>query len=130
MEPWFRRALVATGVVNVLGALTFVPANRSTRELLGLPGNTDPLYLWIIASWVFGFGIAYLWLARQRRPEWLFVAIGAFGKLSFVAILAVAWLTGAIPLRGAAGGLWDLVLGLMFVAWLIANREPAARARA
>ena len=86
--------------------------------------------LWIIASWVFGFGIAYLWLARQRRPEWLFVAIGAFGKLSFVAILAVAWLTGAIPLRGAAGGLWDLVLGLMFVAWLIAHREPVARARA
>ena len=129
MEPWFRRALVATGVVNVLGALTFVPANRATRDLLGLPANTDPLYLWIIASWVFGFGVAYLWLARQRRPEWLFVAIAAFGKLSFAAILAAAWSTGAIPLRGAAGGLWDLVFGLMFVSWLIAHRDPLARAR-
>ena len=130
MEPWFRRALVATGIVNVLGALTFVPENRATRDLLGLPGNTHPLYLWIIASWIFGFGVAYLWLARQTRPEWLFVGIGAFGKLSFVAILAVAWLTGAIPLRGAVGGLWDLVLGLMFVSWLIAHRDRVPRPRA
>jgi hypothetical protein len=129
MEPWFRRALAATGVVNLFGALTFVPANRATREWLGLPGSTDSLYLWIIASWVFGFGVAYLWLSRQPRPEWLFVAIGAFGKLSFVLFLTIAWLTGTMPLRGAVGGLWDLGLGVMFVWWLIAHRDLVAPAR-
>ena len=115
----------------MLGALTFVPANRSTRELLGLPGHTDLVVP--VDHRQLGVRLRHRlrpWLARQHRPEWLFVAIGAFGKLSFVAILAVAWLTGAIPLRGAAGGLWDLVLGLMFVAWLIAHREPLARVRA
>jgi hypothetical protein len=121
MQLWFRRALFATGVVNVCGAFVFVPANHASRDLLGLPANTHPLYLWIIASWVFGFGVAYLWLAQRQRHEWLFIAIAAFGKLSFVIILAVAWLTGAIPAIGAAGGLWDLVLGVVFVAWL---RQP------
>jgi hypothetical protein len=75
---------------------------------------------------VFGFGVAYLWLALRRRHEWLFIAIAAFGKLSFVAVLAVSWLTGAIPLIGAAGGLWDLVIGMMFVVWLMAHPPSEA----
>jgi hypothetical protein len=130
MESWFRRALFATGAVNVVGASIFVPANHAARELLGLPAQTHPFYLWIIASWIFGFGVAYLWLAQQQRHEWLFIAIAAFGKLSFVCILAGAWLTGAIPAVGAAGGLWDLALGMMFVGWLRSHAaSPAPQAR-
>jgi hypothetical protein len=95
--------------------------------VLGLPASVSPLYLWIIASWIFGFGVAYLWLAVRQTREWLFIAIGAFGKLAFVALLAAYWASGEIPLRAAIGGVWDLVLGAVFVVWLVKHR-PIQRA--
>lgn len=125
METWFRRVLGATGVVNLLGASTFLPANRAGRDLLGLPNDVAPLYLAVLACWIFGFGIGYLWLAVRPRREWLFLAIGAFGKLAFVALLIGGALTGSLPPRAVGAGAWDLVIGALFVAWLVRNREAA-----
>lgn len=121
---WFRSALFATGVVNVLGAATFIPALPFARDLLGLPPS-PPLYLSIIASWVFGFGVCYLWLAVTGRHEWLFVAIAAFGKLTFFVLLALGAIGGALPARAVLGGVWDLALGALFVAWLLEHRPRA-----
>ena len=118
MEKWFRNALFATSVVNMLGAALFVPANTFGRDLLGLPAPVPALYLWIIASWIAGFGVAYFWKALSQTHDRLFIAIGAFGKLTFFLILAVEWAAGTIPLTAAAGGLWDLVIGALFVVWL------------
>ena len=124
MEKWFRIALFATAAMNMLGALTFIPANRSGRELMNLP-EPHPLYLWILAVWIFAFGVCYLWLAVTRRHEWLFIAIAAIGKLSFFTLLAIYWLAGELPFRAALGGSGDLVFGCIFLRWLVQNYDSA-----
>jgi hypothetical protein len=49
----------------------------------GFP-ESHPLYLWILAVWVFAFGLCYFWMAWTGRRERLFIAFGAIGKLSFL----------------------------------------------
>lgn len=125
MPTWFRITLYATAIVNLGGAATFLPAMKQSRALVGLPEPAAPLYLWIIAVWIFLFGVCYLWLATQQRQEWLFIAIGASGKLSFFAILAASAVAGEIPPQAVAAGLWDLVVGCLFVVWLVKYRPSS-----
>jgi hypothetical protein len=120
MEKWFRLVLFATAAMNIVGSFSFIPANRAGREMFGLP-EPHPVYLWILACWIFAFGVCYLWMAMKRRREWLFIAIGAIGKLSFAALLAIYWLSSEFSLRTALAGVGDLIFGCLFVWWLIKN---------
>ncbi|HVE58412.1 MAG TPA: hypothetical protein VNB22_16385 [Pyrinomonadaceae bacterium] len=122
MEKWFRIALFATAAMNILGAFSFIPANRTGRAAFGFP-EAHPLYLWIIAAWIFAFGLCYLWMAVKESREWLFIAVGAIGKLSFVVILLLLALAGELPFRAVLGGAGDLIFGVLFVVWLSRNYE-------
>lgn len=122
MEKWFRIALFATAAMNILGAFSFIPANRVGREQFGFP-EAHPLYLWIIAAWIFAFGLCYLWMAVKQSREWLFIAIGAIGKLSFFGILLILASLGELPFRAVLGGVGDLIFGVLFVLWLSRNYE-------
>ncbi|MEP7074664.1 MAG: hypothetical protein ABI878_02550 [Acidobacteriota bacterium] len=123
MAMWMRIALVATFATNMLGTVLFLPWFQHFRESNGLPGNVHPLYLWIIASWIFMFGLCYLWLGITGRTERLFLVIGGGGKLSFVIILFVNFLLGAIPLAATLGSLTDLAFAVIFAAWLWTTRS-------
>lgn len=122
MEKWFRIALFATAAMNLLGAFAFVPANPAGREQFGFP-EAHPLYLWILAAWIFAFGLCYLWMAIKQRREWLFIAIGAIGKLSFFGILLILAITGELPMRAVLGGFGDFIFGILFIVWLTRNYE-------
>ncbi len=122
MEKWLRIALFATAVMNIFGSITFVPANRIGRELLKLP-EPHPLYLWILAVWIFAFGICYLWMAVTQKREWLFIVIGAIGKLSFFGILAINAFTGEIPFQTMLAGAGDLIFGIIFIFWIVKHRN-------
>lgn len=117
MEKWFRISLFATAAMNILGAASFIPANRPIRELFGLP-DAPPFYLWILAVWIFGFGICYLWMALKQSCERLFIVIGAIGKLSFFSLMLIFALNGEIPLRAPLAVVGDLIFGILFVIWL------------
>ena len=125
MEKWFRIALFATAAMNILGAFSFIPANRVGREQFGFP-EAHPLYLWILAAWIFAFGLCYLWMAIKQSREWLFIAIGAIGKLSFFGILLLLALAGELPFRAVLGGAGDLIFGILFVVWLSKNYKTKA----
>jgi len=122
MEKWFRIALFATAAMNILGAFSFIPANHAGRATFGFP-EAHPLYLWILAAWIFAFGLCYLWMAVKQSREWLFIAIGAIGKLSFFGILLTLALSGELPFRAVLGGVADLIFGVLFVIWLSRNYE-------
>lgn len=120
---WLRCVLLLTGTLNMLGTILFVPEIRSFRELSGFPANSHPLYLWIIASWIFLFGLCYLWLGYTGRNERLFLVIGAAGKFAFVALMFAYALSGDIPLITAFNSLPDLVFAVTFVFWLWHSRR-------
>jgi hypothetical protein len=82
METWFRYLLISTAIFNLLGAIIFALPLFGQQKLSGLPQNTHPLYLGTISSWVFIFGLAYLWLAFAAKPEPLFIAVAAAAKIA------------------------------------------------
>lgn len=127
VERLFRRALLATGLLNFFGALLIAPPSVALRALAGLPEAGHPLYAWILSLWILFFGIAYLRLSMSRARERYFVAIGAAGKASFSLLLAAYALAGDLPARAALAGSADLAFAAIFAYWLVATRErPAA----
>ncbi len=113
-----RRALLATALMNALGAVAFVPSFPLLRNLVGLPTTIHPLYLWVIAIWIGLFGCCYFWLSITGRSEQLFMALGAAGKLSFFLLFLGYWWNGELPLLAPIAVSGDLFFALLFVWWL------------
>jgi hypothetical protein len=111
----------------MFGAALFVPAFESVRESHGFPAPSHPLYLWIIASWIFLFGVCYLWLGITGRSERLFLAIGVLGKFAFVAILFAFWQMGEVPMGTALNSLPDLLFAVLFAVYLWQSRSNRRR---
>ncbi len=122
LENWMRYALFVTALVNLGGAVMFVPAFVSLRSQLGLP-EPHPFFLWTLSIWIGTFGVCYLWMAVSHRRDRLFIAAGAVGKLSFFGLLVVYSVIGDIPVSTAVSGLPDLVFGSIFVAWLLTTGD-------
>lgn len=118
MEKWFRVALFITGIINLFGGMTFIPANRLGREMFKFPEAPAP-YLWFIAVWILAFGVLYLWLAFRERSEWMFIVIAAVGKLSFFGAFFFCWLAGEIQFITVVGSAGDLIFGGIFAFWAI-----------
>jgi hypothetical protein len=104
--------------MNLVGALTFTPWGRPIRALGELP-EAPAVYLWIIATFVLLFGVAYLVMGLTGRGERLLIAIAAVGKLAFFALLAAFWLAGALTIKAPLAAVGDLVFGALFVTWLL-----------
>jgi len=118
LPTWMRGALWATGVMNVAGAIGFLPPMHAVRALAGFPEGEHPLYLMTVSMFVLLFGIGYLALAATNRPDRFFVTLAAVGKLSFVAVVTALWLGGSLPLRAVGAASGDLVFAVLFFVWL------------
>ena len=122
IEKLFKISLIATFFMNMAGAVMFIPQVRFLRELGGLPEAGNSFYPLILSLWIFFFGVLYLRLAFSKTPERFFVLIGALGKSSFAILLAVLAFSGELPTRAAFAGLPDLLIALIFFAWLYQTR--------
>jgi hypothetical protein len=119
LPAWMRRTLFTTAAMNIAVAAAFLPAAEPLRTAAGLPAGGDPFYLLMIGLFVLLFGLGYLWCAATGRAERLFIALGALGKASFVALLVRFWAAGALPLRAPVLGSADLVFSALFLVWLL-----------
>jgi hypothetical protein len=122
MGKGMRRVMLAAAVLNTLGALTFIPSFTGLRAQGHLPNDAHPVYLWMIALWIFFFGVAYLYLGLTGKVEKVFVAVGAAGKLSFFGLLLGFALAGGLPIQAALSGIGDLIFGTIFTVWLWRTR--------
>ena len=123
IEKLFKISLMTTFFMNMAGAITFIPSFRALREFGGLPEAGNPFYPIIIGLWIFFFGVLYLLLAFSKTQERFFVMIGALGKSSFAILLAVLALLGELPIRAAFVGSGDLIIAIIFFAWLYKTRS-------
>jgi hypothetical protein len=121
-ELWFRRILLAAGVLNLGGALIFAPVFPKLRNLTGLPEAGHPLYPWLLSLWTLFFGFAYLRLAFATTPERLFLQVAAAGKASFTLLLIAFWLHGVLPIQAPLAGSSDLFFAMVFIVWLYQTR--------
>lgn len=124
IPSWMRVAMLVTAVMNMLGAITFLPAAGAMRAMGGLPAESHPLYLASISVFILVFGAAYLWIGLSGKADRQFVAVAAAGKLSFFGVLVWYWVTGTIPAQAALSGVGDLVFGSLFLFWLVRGSEP------
>jgi len=128
LTPWMRRAMFATAGMNMVAAVGFLPGAQSLRALTGFPEPAHPFYALTVVLFVLLFGIGYLWSALVGQADRLFIAISAVGRLSFFALVVAFWSIGELPLRAPVLGSWDLIFGVLFVAWLLDTQtSPESR---
>ena len=126
MPRWMKVALSVTGVLNMFGAILFLPASASLRAANEFPVGSHPFYLSIISSWIFLFGLCYLWLGIKGRNERLFLVIGAAGKAAFVVLAFLFVARGDIPVTTALSTLPDLVFAALFTYYLVTSNKGTA----
>jgi hypothetical protein len=130
LPTWMRVAMLATAVMNIVGAISFVPSARRLREMGGFPAVAHPLYLSSLGAFILIFGLAYLWAGVTGRADRMFVSVGAAGKLAFFALLVRYWAAGLLDTTAVASGTGDLVFGVLFLVWLVGSRGSAPSSEA
>lgn len=127
LPTWMRRALLATGIMNVLVAFSFLPAASSLRALAGLPEGSHPLYLLTCGLFILLFGLGYLWTAVAGQSEPLFMTLAALGKLSFFTLVTALYVAGEVSILTPLAGSADLFFGGLFAYWLFTAPWGAKR---
>jgi len=115
-----RKILFLSAAINALGALFFVPPLPQVREIFDLPEG-DAFYLWLVASWILLFGLAYLAMALTGRMERGVLAVGAGAKATFAFLVLGYVLSGAWPAQASMLAGTDLVLAVIYMRWLRAS---------
>ena len=108
--------------MNIFGGFAFSPWGRFLQKWGGFPDAPD-LYLWAVASFIFGMGMVYGWMTIKNIPNRLVIAFACYGKITFSIILAHASFTGVTPVMVGLSGIPDFILGVLFGIWLISTRE-------
>ena len=115
--------MLATAVMNVVGAMALLPTADALRHLGGLPSDGHPLYMVTVGAFVFIFGIAYLWAGISGVADRLFVGVAAAGKLTFFGLLIGYWVAGQLPVTALMTGVGDCIFGTLFAVWLYSTHQ-------
>ena len=130
MTPLLRAALLASGPLNLMGAALFAPPLVALRAAFGVP-EAPAFYQWTLALWVCAFGVAYAHAGWRGRADASLLALGAFGKLVFVALMSLMAWRGEVPVTTALASTPDLLLAIVFGhAWWRPATTPAGPPRA
>ena len=117
LSPFMRWLLMASGPMNLVGAVLFSPPMGALRGAFGLPGSDD-FYLWIVSAWVLAFGVAYVVMGWSGHADRGVLALGAWGKGVFAVLTISLVAQGRAPALAAAGAIPDLVMAVAFSFWL------------
>jgi hypothetical protein len=121
-----RRALWASVVFNVFGALMFAFPDTLPGRMAGLPPDVPVLYRALLVLFVLLFAGAYAWLARAPHIDRPLLALGAIGKAAAFGTVALVWLAGAVPGRSLVPMGGDLGFAALFAWWLMLDARRSA----
>jgi hypothetical protein len=125
-----RWLLLLCGPMNLVGAVCFAPPFPTARGLMGLP-EPAPFYLWVLSAWILAFGLAFFVQGWTGRADSGVLALAAWGKGVFAALLLGMAATGEAHPFAVTAALPDLALAAVFAIWLWRTRpatNPADRA--
>jgi len=118
MATVVRATLWLSFPFNLVAAWILVRPSSDLGQLIGVPAQVPSLYSLVVGFLVCEFGVTYAWLALQKhihRPLLVFCAIGKSGVFAIVLLL---WLTADAAGRLVLMASGDLVLALVWFAWL------------
>jgi hypothetical protein len=124
LDRLFHLTLWITVPINLTGAVIF--SLPLLRQITRLPTSTQPFYGLLLGSWISLFGLGYLYLALSKRYDKTFLAIGAFGKLSFFVLALGYFLQAELGILALLAASIDAVLASIFLAWLWQNTKRTA----
>jgi NhaP-type Na+/H+ or K+/H+ antiporter len=93
------------------------------RQLVGLPEPAHSFYGVLIGIWIGLFGLAYLRVALSKCEDRTFLALGAFGKLSFFVLALVYFFRSELGILALMASSIDAVLAGMFLIYLAKTKE-------
>jgi hypothetical protein len=125
LGPVMRWLLLASGPMNLGGAVLFAPPMGALRQGLRLP-DADALYLWILSAWVLAFGVAYFAMGWTGRPSRGVIALGAWGKAVFAVLVMALAARGRVSLLAGVSAMPDLLMSLAFAWWLWTSPSAGA----
>jgi hypothetical protein len=114
-----RGTLWATALFNIGGCVVFAFPDSVLGRLNGFPAEVPPLYRFLAAMFIFLYGCAYAWLARQPVPSRAFIAFAALNKFCVFAIVVTLWLREEASLRNVVALSPDFWFAAAFVYWLL-----------
>jgi hypothetical protein len=120
LGPVMRWMLLASGPMNLGGAVLFAPPMGAVRDGFRLPPS-DPFYLWILSAWVLAFGVAYFYMGVTGRASRGVIALGAWGKAVFALLVMGLAMSGRVSPLAGVGAVPDLVMAVTFAWWLYAT---------
>lgn len=112
-----RILLLISGPLNLFGSIIFLPPSFTLRSVLGVP-EAPAMYLWILSTWIFAFGVAYAWQGWTYSFNRGLLAVGAFGKMTFAASLSTFGIHSAHPVQSIAGASPDFAIAVAIILWL------------
>mgnify|MGYP001557582284 CR=1 FL=1 len=104
-------------VAGIYGLLILLPIYFSENKI-GIdypPAITHPEYLYGFAGVAIAFQIVFLIIATDPAKYRLMIIPSVIEKLSFAIAAVILQSEGRIPLPMFAGGMIDLLLGILFV---------------
>ncbi len=124
---YYRWLFLGAAVWNMLSAVTvlFLLTNSKFRLEMGFPGPPDTISLQLLASCLLVFGLGYYWVSRDLSRNRDLVLLGVIGKpLVFLVFFGHA-VAGEIPMRLVFPSIVDLVVGALFLEFLVRTRGRA-----
>ena len=118
MPKWFRFSLYSAAFINLITAIVFFPRFSGLRGIIGLPSNTDPLYLSIFSGFIAVFAFAYYYLASSKTNNRLFIIVSIFTKLILAFSMLYYGIFRSNSLLAIVAALPDLALAILFTIWL------------
>jgi len=120
-DQLIRRTLWGTAAFNIGGSLIFaLPASYPGR-FYEFPADVPPLYRYLVPLFIFLYGCAYAWLARQETISRPFIAFVAVNKFCVFAVAFLLWLMNEAPFMNAVALSGDLLFSALFVFWLVSS---------
>ncbi len=117
-----KRLLYFTFFYNLFGALTFAfPSVFSALSGMPIPEHT--VYAAFGAIVIFQWAFVYLYLARQDEINRPLLWVGVLSKYNFFVALCFGYFSGDLGLVTLAFGLVDVVMGLVWMSYLLSTRK-------
>lgn len=107
--------------INAVGAVIF--STPTLRQLISLPVPAHPFYGLLIGVWIGLFSLGFLNLALSKRYDRTFLAVGAFGKLSFFILALFYFFRSELGVLALLASSIDAILATIFLSYLWQTRK-------